>query len=181
VRQLNRKKQARAGSYGYPAEDCDSVTPIADCNVTSPLYYARFLTDSSVLMNGRHCPQEVIGINGNIFLIRRNLLLAAGGLDSTQFPFLFAIPDLSFHLHQQGKKNISTPYCMAKINAEGMTRRRQWPPAMLQEEKTRFQNKWFDFLYRGDPYYNRGIISDSGLSEDVFRVWLTGPRAPANR
>jgi len=164
------------GQIEYPGEYCDAVTPIPDYKVTSPLYYSRFLTDCSVLMNGRHCPQEVVGISGDLFLMCRALLIAADGFDSAQFPFLFAVPDFSFRMHQQGKKNISTPYCKATIKAEGFTRRRQWPLATLHEEKARFQSKWFDLLYRGDPFYNPTIISDGGQSEDAFRSWLTGPR-----
>jgi len=163
------------GQIEYPGEYCDTVTPIPDYNVTSPLYYARFLTDCSALMNGRHCPQEVVGISGDLFLIRRDLLIAKDDLDPAHFPFLFAFPDFSLSLHRQGKKNISTPYCKATFKALGMTRRRQWPPAALQAEKSRFQHKWFNLLYRGDPFYNRGIISDNGQSEDEFRAWMAGP------
>lgn len=164
------------GQIEYPGEYCDTVTPLPDCNVTSPLYFSRFLTDCSVLMNGRHCPQEVVGISGDLFLIRRDLLIAKDGFDSAQFPFLFAFPDFSFRMHQLGRKNISTPYCKATIKPEGMTRRRQWPLTTLHEEMARFQRKWFDLLYRGDPFYNPTIISDSGQSEDAFKSWLTGPR-----
>ncbi len=163
------------GQIEYPGEYCDTVTPLPDFSNTSPLYYVRFLTDCSVLMNGRHCPQEVVGISGDLFLMRRDLLLTADGFNPTHSPFLLAVPDFSLSLHQQGRKNIFTPYCKATLTAEGMTRRRQWPPTALQEEKSRFQHKWFDLLYRGDPFYNRGIICDNGQSEDEFRTWLAGP------
>ncbi len=168
------------GQIEYPDEYCDAVTPIPDCNITSPLYYARFLTDCSVLMNGRHCPQEVVTISGDLFLIRRDLLNVKDGLDPAHFPFLFAFADFSLGLHQHGKKNISTPYCRATVTAEGMTRRRQWSPAALHAEKSRFQNKWYNVLYRGDPFYSRGIISDKGQSEDEFQTWLAGPPPAGN-
>ena len=168
------------GQIDYPGEYCDTVSPLPDYNVTSPLYYARFFTDCSVLMNGRHCPQEVVAISGDLFLIRRDLLIAKEGLDPAHFPFLFAFPDFSLGLYQQGKKNISTPYCQATFKAEGMTRRQQWPPAALQAERSHFQHKWFTLLYCGDPFYNRGIISDNGQSEDEFRTWLAEPSPMAN-
>jgi hypothetical protein len=52
----------------------------------------------------------------------------------------------------------------------------QRPPAALQEEKSRFQKKWFELLNCGNPFYNQGIISDSDQSVDEFRLWLTGAR-----
>ncbi len=164
------------GQIEYPAEDALTVTPIADCNITSPLYYARFLTDCSVLLNIGLCPQEVLGVGSDLTLVRRELLLAADGFHARQFPFLFAFIDFSFSLHQQGKKNIYTPYCKATTNARSIIRHRQWSSTALQEEKARFQHKWFDVLHRGNPFYNPGIVSDSGRSVDEFRAWLTGPR-----
>lgn len=165
------------GLIDYPAEGCDTVTPIADCTNTSPWYYARFLTDCSVLQNGRHCPQEVLGVSGDLFLTRRKQLTAPDSFDSVHFPFLLAMPDLSFRLHHQGKKNIATPYCKATINATGLTRRRHWLTATLQAEKSHFQSRWSALLEQGNPFYNPGIVSDSGSEQDTFRAWLSGSPA----
>ncbi len=169
------------GRIEYSVTDADTVTPIPDCANTSPRYYVRFLTECSVLMNGRNCSQEVIGVSDDLFLLRRDLLTAANGFDTAHFPYLFPFVDFSFRLHQHGKKNIYTPYCKATKTAEGATRDNHWPPAALQNEKAQFQDKWFDFLNEGDPFYNRGIISDKARSEDEFRSWLTGQGPPASQ
>jgi O-antigen biosynthesis protein len=161
------------GRIDYPIDSCQTVTPIPDCSITSSRYYARFLTTCSSLMIGRQCPQEVLGVGEDLFLMRRDLLIAAGGFDCALFPLLFPVIDFSFKLYQQGKKNIYTPYCRAAISGEGEHPRPQWSEAGLREEKHRFQNKWSHFLDRGDPFYNPGIISDNGQSKDVFKTWLT--------
>ncbi len=161
------------GRIEYPPEDTPSITPIADSTTTSPWYYIRFLCECSVLMNGRQCPQEVLGLGGELFLVRRDFL-ACSNLDATDFPSLFAFSDLSLCLHQQGKKNIYTPYCTASFNSEALNRLRQISSTSSREEMARFQKKWFSLLENGNPYYNPRLISDNGGSEDEFTSWLTG-------
>ena len=163
-----------AGRVDHPADYVDTASPIPDCGKTSPFYFHHFLTGCSQLMNGLHCPQEVIGVSGDLCLIRSELLKAMAPFDSSEFPFIFAFTDISFRLVLQGKKNIYTPYCHATMAEEGITRRRLWSLAALQDEKVRFQVKWSSFLKNGDPLYNIGTVTDNGIAEDTFREWLTG-------
>jgi GT2 family glycosyltransferase len=161
-----------AGKSDYPA-DQPQVTPIPDCSLTSPSYYARFLTTCSVLMNGLQCPQEVRSVGSELCLVRNSLLKNAGGFNSTDFPILFFIHDLCFRLHQQGKIHIYTPYCSSTIKTcPGIPSDREL--LSLQLEKARFQHSWFNLLDQGDPFYNQGLLEDRHLPTDESRSWLTG-------
>jgi len=160
------------GRIDYPAGHPELVTPIPDCRIAAPGYHARFLSDCSVLMNGGHCPQEVLFVNGALCLIKTALLRAAGGLNSADFPHLFAFHDLCCRLRCRGKKIIYTPYCRAIIaDGGGRPREKATDP---HYEHLRFREKWFDLLSRGDPFYNTGILTDSGRSVEEFKTWLTG-------
>jgi glycosyltransferase involved in cell wall biosynthesis len=155
------------------------VTPIPDCSIASPAYYARFLTSCSVLMNGLHCPQEVRSVDGALCLIRTALLRDSGGFDHNDFPLLFFIHDLCFRLHRQGKIHIYTPYCTSTRHAaSGVDTDHREQPA-LQQEKLRFQKRWHDLLGQGDPFYNTGLLKDRQQSTDQFRSWLIGIPAPS--
>lgn len=165
-----------SGRIEYPDEYYNSLTSVPNTREASPVYYNHFLTNCSVFMNGRHCQQEVLMTSSDLFLIRNELLQSEGGLDSTHFPHLFALTDLSLRLHQQGWKNIYTPHCKATTNINDLTRHRQCPVEALQEEKMRFQNKWFEVLNCGDPFYNPGVLSDKDLCIHEYPVWLAGPQ-----
>ncbi len=164
------------GRIDYPAGHPDLVIPIPDCLIVGPQYYARFVADCSVLMNGPQCPQEVLYVNGGLCLMAMASLHAVGGLNTTDFPYLFAFHDLCCRLRRLGRKNIYTPYCRAAIATDGG---RQIPGAetALHQEQLRFQEKWSDLLAQGDPFYNTGILTDSGRSVEDFKTWLTGNRS----
>jgi O-antigen biosynthesis protein len=168
-----------AGRVDYPEGYVDIASPIPDCSRTSPFYFHHFLTGSSQLMNGLHCPQEVIGVSGDFCLIRSEQLKAMAPFDTPEFPSIFAFTDISYRLIQLGKRNIYTPYCNATMAEDGIARRRLWPLAALQEEKTYFQVKWSYFLKNGDPFYNIGIVTDKGIAEVTFRQWLAGGNSSA--
>ncbi len=161
------------GRIDYPAGHPDLVTPIPDCRIATPGYYARFLSDCSTLMNGRHCPQEVLFVKGELCLAKTAELRAEGGLNCTDFPHLFAFHDLSCRLRGLGRKNIYTPYCRAAITAGGGLRMGA-AAAELHREHLRFRAKWLDLLLQGDPFYNTGILADGGHSVAEYQTWLTG-------
>lgn len=164
------------GKTDLPA-DHPQVTPIPDCSLDSPTYYARFLTSCSVLMNGLHCPQEVRSVGSELCLLRTALLKEAGGFNSGDFPFLFFIHDFCFRLHRQQKIHIYTPYSSSTLAASPGIRHGRERQA-LQLEKSRFQKQWLDLLDQGDPFYNPGLLVDRHLSTETLRSWLTGCPAP---
>ena len=162
------------GKIEYTEHESTTVTPLADCTNTAAEYYLRFFTDCSVLMNGRQCPQEVRSVAGELFLVRRQLLLTQDDFSWSTFPLLFAFADFSLHLHNQGKMNIFTPYCRAGKRTPCHPPCPNITESDLQKEKIRFQDKWRNRLLAGDPFYNDGIVYDSNLSIDEFRLWLSG-------
>lgn len=169
--------QEKAGLVGgridYPPEPPE-VTPIPDCSITSPSYYARFLANCSVLMNGLHCPQEVRSVTGELCLIRTAVLREAGGFNAADYPSLFFIQDLAFRLNRQGKIHIYTPYCSSTLSSRPDSRE----PHISAQEKECFQRQWFDLLSQGDPFYNTGLLTDRRLSLAAFQAWLTGSSSP---
>ena len=161
------------GRVDYPPVPLE-VTPIPDCSVTSPSYYARFLANCSVLMNGLHCPQEVRSVTGEFCLIRTAVLREAGGFNAEDYPSLLFVQDLAFRLNRQGKVHIYTPYCSLTLTAQPDSRE----PHIFVQEKARFQRQWFDLLNQGDPFYNTGLLTDRRLSLTAFQAWLTGSSSP---
>jgi len=162
------------GKIEYAEDESTAVTPLADCTNRAAEYYLRFFNDCSVLMNGRQCPQEVLSVAGELFLVRRHLLFTQDDSQWSTFPLLFAFADFSLHLHNQGKRNIYTPHCRASHRQPCQTLCRDITESDLQKETIRFQNKWHDLLLAGNPFYNDRILSDADLSVDEFRHWLCG-------
>ncbi len=160
------------GKVDYPS-DLIEVTPIPDCTVTSPSYYARFVANCSILMNGLQCSQEVRSMTGEICLIRTDLLREAGCFRAADFPLLFFVQDLAFRLHLQGRTHIYTPCCAWTMTAA----RQDDPESRLVLEKERFQRQWSMLLSQGDPFYNTGLLVDRELSLPAFQAWLVGPYA----
>jgi len=140
------------------------------------LYYANYLTICSILMNGLHCPQEVRSVIGELCLIKTELLKAVDCFPHNDFPSLFTIHDLCYRLLEKGKKNIYTPYSSVDWKADAQRFNLKTEEQAMQEEKDRFQRKWHDLLYQGDPFFNTGIISDSNQSPEEHRIWLTTPQ-----
>ncbi len=166
------------GKIEYTEHESPAVTPLADCTNSAARYYLRFFNDCSTLMNGRQCPQEVLSVAGELFLVQRQLLFAQGDFSWSTFPLLFAFADFSLHLHKGGKKNIFTPYCRASNRQPCRTLCPTVEEHHLQQEKIRFQNKWRDLLLAGNPFYNDRILSDADLSVDEFRRWFSGHQPP---
>jgi len=66
--------------------------------------------------------------------------------------------------------------CRAATDIDEITRSHRWSLYELQEEKLRFQSRWYQFLQQGAPFYSLGIIGDEGLSVTEFKSCLTGER-----
>ena len=151
------------------------VTPIADTAQTSPLYFTRFLADCSILANGGHCPQQVMGVAGGLLLLRREWLHRANDLLSHDFPEICFFLDLSMRLHECGARNIYTPHCRCRLAS---TKTIAFSPgdhlATALAELRRFQARWGQRLQQGIPFYNHRIIGDAHRCERDFWHWLSG-------
>jgi len=160
------------GRVDYPDSYYDLISPVPDFHHSSPVYYLHFVANCSVFMNGRHCQQLVRGVHSDLFLIRSELLHSHRGFNAGEYPHLFAPLDLSFGMHQNGWNNVYTPYCRAAAVLSDFDRCSTVPADQLQQEKERFQARWRELLTEADPFYNRGLIIDNGLSLDEYQSWL---------
>ncbi len=167
------------GKISCEDEMQEPVTQIPDLANNSPAYYSRFLSNASVLMNGRHCPQEVLNVNLEFFLIKTTLLNKMEGFNEHSFPHLFAIHDLCYRLTQKGKNNIFTPYAKAYWTLTDQNDLDSEKKNFQQRQKRVFQQSWRTLLLSGDPYYNRGIVLDANNSVEEFIIWLTGDPSQA--
>ena len=167
------------GLAAHPHDEHPEITPLADCAETSPLYYARFLADCSILMNGAQCPQEVMGASGGIFLLGKAWLdrVAVPANHPLNEDFFFL--DLSLRLRQLGARHVYTPCCRSCLHGTSLPA----CPATLAgagEEQARFRALWGATLAAGIPFYNVHVIGDAGGSEEDFRRWVAGrPAGPA--
>jgi O-antigen biosynthesis protein len=162
------------GQLAYDPQDHPDITPIADIAQQSPLYFARFLADCSILMNGGQCPQEVMAVAGGVFLLRTAWLHTHPELMESNFLESFFFLDLSLRLHQGGAKNIYTPYCSCKLISAPRQANFEDAPNTSIEEQRRFQAQWTEVLASTIPFYNTRIIGDANHSEQDFLRWLTG-------
>ena len=146
------------------------ITPVPTIDSTDPHYYAGFVQDCSVLLNGRHCAQQVRSVAVDLCLFARHNLTRAGDLQPEVFANLFILHDLCYRLQQLGLKNIYTPYATGQARPDYQRR----VGAFDQREKETFQRQWRDLLAAGDPYYSLGILADHKIDGEKFRRWLLG-------
>jgi glycosyltransferase involved in cell wall biosynthesis len=147
------------------------VTPLPDIENRSPLYYARYVQQASVLLNGLHCPQNTWCASGICCAINRELL--DGGLDADIFPHLFALHDLSFSCNNRGMHIYYTPYCRLRVG-EGRHVSLSGDIAAWQSEQYVFQRKWRQVLQQGDPFYNLRKLQEAGITREDFLRWFAG-------
>ena len=147
-----------------------AITPVPMLNDTNPHYYAGFIQDCSVLLNGRPCAQQVRSVSADLCLVPRHQLARAGGPEGEVFANLFVLHDLCYRLHHLGLKNIYTPYATGRISPG----RGQEPTAADFLEKEAFQRKWQELLAAGDPFFSVYKLRAHQIAEDQFRAWLLG-------
>ncbi|MGW8194896.1 MAG: glycosyltransferase, partial [Desulforhopalus sp.] len=152
-------------------EKLEPATHIPDISQTSETYYCRFMTNCSVLMNGRHCPQEVLAVNTELSLIKTADFVAAGRFNSSDFPYIFATLDLCYRLRRQGKINIFTPYSQAVWQSDDVPLSSAAKNDLLMKEKSKFTQTWRELLQVGDPFYNDRVVSDHGIAVTDFHKW----------
>lgn len=155
-------------------EKFEPVVPVPDISDDSPVYYFRYLTSSSILLNGRHCPQEVLGVYGNFCMMKREDLLALGGANDRDYPYLFWSLDLCYRMYLKKKINLFTPYSRAIWSGEGRAPEPSCDHLLLDREKRAFQKEHAPVLKAGDPYYNEKILSDNNISVVEFHNWKRG-------
>ena len=162
-----------AGRVDGDAADVPEVTPIPDIDNDSPRYYAQFVQQASVLLNGLQCPQNVWSPSWDCCAVNRDLFDACNGFDANRFPDLFAMHDLAFKCRAAGFKSYYTPYCRLHLRGD-----RRYAASGTEEswqtEQAAFQGRWQSELLQGDPYYNRGAVREAGTDMARFLSWFAG-------
>ena len=111
---------------------------------------------------GRLCyAQDVTAVTGACLMVKRELYLAAGGLDES-FAVSLNDVDLCLKLRGMGLLNVFTPFAelfhyeSASRGLDDTGERAE----RYNEESARFREKWKKELAAGDPYYNPNFSLD---------------------
>lgn len=150
------------------------IFPFPDIRNESPWYYARYLQQASVLLNGPHCPQNTWGAIWECCVIQKEALDQCGGFAAEDFPDLFALHDLSFQFHQRGLKIYYTPYCQADWRGDARRFVENGRYDAWNTEKHVFQEKWRTTLRSGDPFFNKGVLREEQIPLEEFENWYVG-------
>jgi GT2 family glycosyltransferase len=113
-------------------------------------------------------------VTGACMMVPRRIFEEVGGFDERLRVVLNDV-DLCLKIRQRGSLVVYTPQA-ALFHYEGSSRGRLHPPA---DEKV-FEERWRDFLDRGDPYYNPNLSN----RYDDWRIKSAedaGAEAPALR
>ncbi len=161
------------GHAELPSQTAGEVTPIPDIASQSPYYYARFLREASVLLNGPHCPQNTWCAAGFFCAISREMLDACEGFDADTFPMLFALDDFSFKCVEKGGQIFYTPNCRLRLTGGSEIVPSGDSEALLEEQRL-FQQKWRQRLHAGDPFYNLGKLAEADIAREEFLKWFVG-------
>lgn len=113
--------------------------------------------------------QNVAAVTGACMVVRRELYLAAGGLDAENLPVAFNDIDFCLRLRERGYRTVWTPYAQL-IHYESQSRgkdTRGESRIRLEREGAYMRQRW-GALLENDPYYNPNL----SLSHRDFRpVW----------
>jgi O-antigen biosynthesis protein len=150
------------------------LAPAPDIHRQSAWYYARYLQQASILLNGRQCPQNIWSAAWECCVISKEALDRCGGFTADRFPDLYAIHDLSFQLGGLGMQVYYTPYCQVEWRADARRFGQERRLDLWAAEKLAFQEKWRQTLLQGDPFFNRGRLQEEGLPLADFQRWFAG-------
>ncbi len=161
------------GRIRHLEQGCEQeLSPIPDLHNLSPKYFADFIQECSILMNGLQCPQQVLCVSTDFFMIKAESLVLAGGFAEDEFPELFMIHDLCYRLHEKGLKNIYTPYAHASRIYHDGRHTQSDENSSLHQELQRFRRKWCELLRKGDPFFTNLLLMEHGISEELVQGWL---------
>lgn len=103
-----------------------------------------------------HVIHNVSAVTGACMMVRKQLYLAVGGMDSEQFAIAYNDVDFCLKLLRKGYRNVFTPYS-EMFHHESLSRGYEDTPEKLERltrESEAFRRKWHDLLEKGDPYYS---------------------------
>lgn len=103
--------------------------------------------------------RNALAVTGACLLVRRSVYDAVGGLDEA-FPSNYNDVDFCLKIHQQGYRNVFTPYAQL-LHYESASRCGEVAP----EEQALFRDRWLTYLteIQADPYWNPNVFAVDGL------------------
>lgn len=124
--------------------------------------------DARGYMNRAVSVQELSAVTAACLMIKRSVFDQVGGFNEG-YAVAFNDVDLCLRVRKAGFKVIYTPYATL-YHHESITRgtdtQSEEKMKRFAGEVDRFKRDWRDFLYGGDPYYNRNL----SLENDCFQV-----------
>jgi len=144
---------------------------VPDVTNSSPSYYAEFIRGCSTHMNGLQCPQNVLVVSPVLCMVRKKLFDTSEGFAENSYQDLFFIHDLCLRLREKGYENIYTPYCHAVIDIKSRNHAEEDGDQRLRKEQAIFKQRWETVLRQGDPYWNKGLLKEKGISLKKFSAW----------
>ncbi len=106
--------------------------------------------------NRLNCIQNISAVTGALLMVKKELYERVGGLDEDNLGIALNDIDFCLKLRKINLLNIFTPFCEA-YHFESASRGYEDSPEKITRfecEKKYFQNKWQNYLSKGDPYYN---------------------------
>lgn len=158
----------------FDGAEKNELSPLPDIKNTSAAYFARYLQQASILLNGLQCPQNIWCVARECCVVKKEALDQCGGFAADEFADLFAFADLSFKLQELGLLLYYTPYCRAALHPGSRTMVDEHLEQSAIAEKTAFQLKWRQRLLQGDPFFNLGKLQDGPVAVSDFHVWFAG-------
>ena len=135
-------------------------SPIPDIDNHSAWYYARYLQQASVLLNGRHCPQNIWSAGlGVLCGQQRGPGCAAAVSPLTGSPI--SLPSMIFLSSFLSGVFISTIPRIARWNGGRIAAVSDRKAARsLGCRETGLPGEWRQNLLQGDPFFNRGRLQE---------------------
>ena len=120
----------------------------------------KFFPDNHIGYHGRlHMVYNVSAVTGAMMMMSKAKFDEVGGLDEEKFAVAYNDVDLCLKLLDSGYLNLFTPHASA-THHESVSRGYEDTEEKVQRlkgEQNAFNNKWKDFLAKGDPFYNPNL------------------------
>jgi len=124
-------------------------------------------------MNRAVSVQNLSAVTAACMMMRREVFESIGGFNEA-YEVAFNDVDLCLRIIQRGYKIVFTPYAEL-LHYESKTRGDDSDSAektaRFGREVHRFNVDWRDFLYKGDPFYNKNLSLDNDDFTIVENRW----------
>ncbi len=169
---------AVGGLVNYNDDPKNKINALPNLKNHTWEYYRDYFQNASRHLNGLFCPQNVLAVSSDLFMIERKLFNAVNGFNEKEMRHVMFDSDFCLRLRDHGVENVYSPACEANCNQRIM-------PAISRDiaknEVTLFKKRWNKRLTDGDPYYNvKRILHDKKISRNEWLKWFAGAQSDEN-